>query len=71
MDAERKKVAALLKEVARIAAIYRINAPLNPPDDAPMERYTPGAWPVMGDLRRLMEAAEEVRSAFGIRAPRP
>jgi|HubBroStandDraft_2_1064218.scaffolds.fasta_scaffold547213_1 hypothetical protein len=37
-------------------SLYRIQKPLNPPDEAPLRDYCPGAWPTMGDLKRLSES---------------
>lgn len=40
----------------KFRSVLAINEPLDIPDDTPLRDILPGAWPTMGDLRRLVEA---------------
>jgi hypothetical protein len=48
--------------------LYRVQAPLNPPDERPLRDYCPGVWPTMGHLRRLYEAVQAARSSQEVRS---
>jgi hypothetical protein len=67
---ERNDLKRLLKATARIEAIYRINAPLNPADDKPIAECIPGVWPTMGELREVVEVADELRKRYRINLAR-
>lgn len=64
---ERGDLKRILKATAGIEAIYRINAPLNLPDDKPVAECIPGAWPTMRELRVLVELADELRKTYRIK----
>ena len=56
-----------LKEIAAafdpLARVYRINEPLNIPDDSPLRMAIPGAWPTWGEFKRLYNAISAVTPA--------
>jgi hypothetical protein len=60
---------ALLKATDPFERIYLINQPLNPPDDRPVRDFVPGAWPDMGQLRQLLDAADSARKLLKVRRP--
>lgn len=62
-----KALRKLLKATDTFERVYLINAPLNPPDSMPVHNCIPGVWPTMGQLRALLEAAEEARSLIKMR----
>lgn len=45
-------------------AIWRIDEPLQLPDERPLATVIPGAWPDMGELRQLYEASERLSTAL-------
>ena len=58
MTAETSSDAGELAEaIDPFARFYKMQEPLNPPDDAPIAGYIPGIWPTMGELKRLIIAA--------------
>lgn len=69
LSAEASALRKLLKATDTFERVYLINAPLNPPDDRPVRDYTPGVWPTMGELRALLEAANEARSLVKMKRP--
>lgn len=64
---DREMLRKLLDATEAFERVYLINRPLNPPDEAPVRDHMPGAWPEMGDLRRLLEVAEAARELTGRR----
>lgn len=61
MNREAKALRKLLDATDTFERVYLINAPLNLADDLPVRDAIPGAWPTLGDLRLLLEAANEAR----------
>lgn len=64
---EKDDIKNLLNATEPFERIYLINRDLKPPDEQGIRGFTPGIWPTMGDLRKLLEVAEELRKCYKIR----
>lgn len=60
----KQNIESLLNASECFERIYLINKVLNPDDERPVRDYIPGAWPTMGELRRLLEVAESLRTTY-------
>ncbi len=58
----RRDLEALRTATEPFARMYRLNAPLNPPDGSGFRQYAGRIWPTMGDLRKLTELLPEPRT---------
>ena len=64
----KKALKKLLQATDIFERVYLLNEPLNPKNEHSIRHYLPGVWPTMGELKALLDVANEARSL--IKMPR-